>query len=304
MTLCRLFGVRIRLNSYFLVLLAGLAWAGLLAEAGLLFGIVLLHELTHVLAAKSSGLAVAEVELLPFGGVARIDDLLEADPPVEVKVALSGPLANAVLIGAAWAASRLGWLTWEQATPFVEANAIIGGFNLIPALPLDGGRAYRAWLAQRLGFRRATEQAVRLGTVCAAAMTAAGVALLLRGYASVSLIVVAAFVYHAAGKERDQAAYALWRYLARRRRQLRSARRITGFFCPHQLVAGQEEPLKGLLAHLVPQRYHIVWVVDGGGRVVGIAHEADVIDALFQRGATTPVGALATPLGRGSPGSA
>lgn len=292
MTLLRLFGVRVKLSPYFLVLFALLAAVGFLTRACLLFGVVFLHELAHVLAARRAGLAVSEVELLPFGGVARIDDLLETDPAVEAKVAAAGPLANAVLIGAALIVWKLGWISWESAAPFLETNAAIGAFNLMPALPLDGGRVYRAWWAQRLGFRRATDQAVRLSRACAAGMVIAGTALLGAGVISVSMIVVAVFVTLTAAKERDHAAYVLMRYLAKRRGQPRDLR-------PHSIVLRHDAPLKELLPYIVPQRYHIVWVVDGRGKLVGIANEADVIDALFQMGIETPIGALAVSFGTG-----
>ena len=292
MTILRLFGVRIILNVYFLILLALLATAGLLAEAGILFGVVFLHELAHVVVAKLSGLAVSEVELLPFGGVARIEELLEVDPPVEAKVAVSGPLANLALIGLALVTERAGMIPPETRALFVQANAIIGGFNLIPALPLDGGRVYRSVLTQRIGFRRATEIAVRMGKSCAVLMAVVGTILLYFGYVSVSLIVVGIFVYTSAGKEQDRAAYVFMRYLARRRVELRWGRWLR----PHQMVVRQETPVKEVLGHFVPQRYHIVWVLDPEGRLMGITHETDVIEALFQRGIDTPVGSLVIPL--------
>lgn len=296
MTICRLFGVRIILNVYFLVLLGLLSAVGLLWQAAIIFGIVFLHEMAHVGAARLYGLGVAEVELLPFGGVARIQELLEVDPPVEAKVALSGPAANAVLIGVALLASPLQLVPAEIHALFVQANAVIGGFNLIPALPLDGGRVYRAALAQRIGFRRATERAVRTGKACALLMVALGVILLPGGYAAATWIVVGILVYNSAQREEEQAGYVLMRYLARRRGQLKEQR----WLGPHQVVVGEETPVKELLGHFVPQRYHIVWVLDREGRLVGIATELDVIDALFQRGIETPVGSFASSLRQSS----
>lgn len=295
MTILRLFGVRVILNGYFLILLSLLALVGMLVEAGIAFSVVFLHELAHVVVARWSGLVVTEVELLPFGGVARIEDLLEVDPAIEAKVALGGPLANVVLIGVALVTSRLDWISPENEALFVQANAIIGGFNLVPALPLDGGRVYRALMAQRIGFRKATDVAVRVGKACAVMMAAVGALFLYLGFASVSLVVVGIFVYMTAGKERNQATYVLMRYLARRRGQLR----MGGWMQLHQVVARQEAPIKELLGHLVPQRYHIVWVIDPQGRLVGIAQEIDVIDALFQRGIETPMGALVAPFWKG-----
>ena len=54
--------------------------------------------------------------------------------------------------------------------------------------------------------------------------------------------------------------------------------------------------MKELVGRMVPQRYHIVWVLDREGRLSGIATELDLIDALFHQGSDTAVGALARPV--------
>ena len=95
----RLFGVRITLDRLFLLLLFVLALIGLLPEALIVFGIVVVHELAHAAVARSHGLRVIELELLPFGGVARIDGLMEVDPYVEKRVAMAGPITNLFMLG-------------------------------------------------------------------------------------------------------------------------------------------------------------------------------------------------------------
>lgn len=292
MAIVRLFGVRVVLSPGFLVLLAVCGAAGLFAEAALLFGVVLMHELAHAAAARLCGLAVAEVELLPFGGVARLEAPLEIDPAVEVKVALSGPLANAAAIAFALLAQGVSAFPFQIDGRFIEANAVIGGFNLIPALPLDGGRVYRAWLVPRVGFRRATERAARLGRSCGIGMAGAGALLLSLGHASISLPAVGLFLFLAARRESEEAPYVLMRYLARRREALRR----NPLAPARHLAASEETPVKQVLDTLVPQRYHIVWVLGKDGRLAGVAGEIELVEALFQRGVDTPVGAVAVPL--------
>jgi Zn-dependent proteases len=298
-TIGRLFGVRITLNAFFLALLALSSLAGLFWRAVLFFSIVFLHEMAHVAAARRYGLRVSEVELLPFGGVARIDDLLEADPSVEAKVALCGPLANALLVAFVLVGARLGLVPDELTPILVQANAVIGGFNLVPALPLDGGRVYRAMLAQRIGFRPATQRAAAVGRAFAAMMAVLGAVVLPENPVNATWIVVGIFVYFAARREEEQAGFVLVRYLARRRNQLRAG----GRWRAHQLVASEETPVKELVGRMVPQRYHIVWVLDREGRLSGIATELDLIDALFHQGSDTAVGALARPVGARDPGA-
>ena len=94
MKLGTIYGIRLIINDYFLLLLLGYALLGVLGQVLIIFGLVLYHETAHVLAARRYGIKVREVELLPFGGVARLEQMLEAKPSVEIRVALAGPLSN------------------------------------------------------------------------------------------------------------------------------------------------------------------------------------------------------------------
>src|SRR5690554_1822729 len=95
-------GIPLKVNPLFFVLLGVAAACGFLAQTLILFAILMWHESAHVLLAKLYRLEVTDIELLPFGGVARIEALLQTNPTLEWRIALVGPLANIVLIGAGY----------------------------------------------------------------------------------------------------------------------------------------------------------------------------------------------------------
>ena len=124
-------------------------WGGTLIAAGgvgLLLGVsAVLHELGHALAARFFGLPVRSITLVALGGYTEIAE--EASDPVEeLLIALAGPAASAAL-------ALLGALVW-WASPWPLAglvalhlaltNTAIAAFNMLPCLPLDGGRVLRA----------------------------------------------------------------------------------------------------------------------------------------------------------------
>ena len=76
----------------------GCAFTGYFLEAITLFGIVLIHELGHLTAAKGFGWRVQEVQLLPFGGVLIVDELGTTSTREELIVALAGPLQHVWMI--------------------------------------------------------------------------------------------------------------------------------------------------------------------------------------------------------------
>jgi Zn-dependent protease len=118
----------------------------------LLYASVLVHELSHSVVARGYGLPVRRIVLWPLGGVSEIDR--EAPTPGrEFAIAAAGPALSLVLGGIGWGLYQVvntgiaGALIWQLAF----ANIIVGLFNLLPGLPLDGGRMLRAviWLVTK-----------------------------------------------------------------------------------------------------------------------------------------------------------
>ncbi|HZS41392.1 MAG TPA: site-2 protease family protein [Polyangia bacterium] len=148
---------------------------GVLLTVGL-FACVLGHELAHVLVAQRSGAKVRSITLMMLGGVSEMSEL--ESPRAELATAVVGPAAS-VLLGAIF--YGLFRLTTD-ATPdlrfglfyLAEVNFVIGLFNLLPAFPMDGGRALRSVLTRSFGRVRATQIAATVGKVIAAGLVVLG----------------------------------------------------------------------------------------------------------------------------------
>ncbi|MCU1539458.1 MAG: peptidase [Arthrobacter sp.] len=112
------------------------------AYAVLLLISVLVHELAHALTAKIYHWPTEKIVLNLWGGHTQFESFT-ASPGRSVLVALAGPAANFVLAGGGWvllAAGNLSGVADILANIFVWANLLIGIFNVLPGLPLDGGR--------------------------------------------------------------------------------------------------------------------------------------------------------------------
>jgi Zn-dependent protease/CBS domain-containing protein len=177
-------GIPVKMHATFLLLLAWIALSHLSRGHGLLemlsgvllilalFACVVLHELGHALVARRFGIRTRDITLLPIGGVAKLERMPEK-PSQELLVALAGPavsyalagvlFAAAALLGAPSGLSSLHLVGGPFLTKLMWINITLASFNLLPAFPMDGGRALRAALAMRLDRRRATEVAARLG---------------------------------------------------------------------------------------------------------------------------------------------
>jgi Zn-dependent protease len=180
-----------------------------LAAAALFFGSVVLHELGHTFVALAQGVRIRGISLWLFGGVARFETPF-ASPGAELRTAVAGPLVSGVLaLGFALADGALGAAGAPEAVRGVtdylaRINGILFAFNLVPALPLDGGRMLHAWLWWRQRSRTAaTLTAARAGRAFGILLAAVGVLELLTGGAAggIWLALLGLFVVQAAQNE-------------------------------------------------------------------------------------------------------
>jgi Zn-dependent protease len=187
----RLFGFPIEVNTTFLIMLGVvLLWMGGLAGLfiiGLAFASVLLHELGHSVVARHLGVQVSGIELHFFGGAAKMIDQPKSARD-EILIALAGPAVSFALAAFGW----LGFAATGASIFYLLAwiNTILGVFNLIPALPMDGGRVLRAALTRRMSFLKATDISVKIARGFAIAL---GVYALASG--SIYLVLLAVVIW-------------------------------------------------------------------------------------------------------------
>jgi Zn-dependent protease len=173
----------------------------------LLLGSVLLHELGHALTARRYGIGVRGITLELLGGYTE----MERDAPsprVDLLVSLAGPAVSALLGGLAAVAAALlpgpGVLD-QLAFQLALGNLVVAVFNVLPGLPLDGGRALRAtvWAATK-DRHRATVIAGWAGRAIAAGTALLVVLLTVRGvlttFGLVFLLLVTYTLYQGAGQ--------------------------------------------------------------------------------------------------------
>jgi Zn-dependent protease/CBS domain-containing protein len=171
------------------------------------FASVLVHELMHSIVAVKNGIPVRRITLFLFGGVAEI--LREpSDPGTELKVAIAGPATSAVVAAGCWTAVVLmgddpGRPGLQLALAYLAvANTVLLGFNLLPGMPLDGGRVLRAIVWKATGsFRRATRIASTAGQAIAGLIVLVGIAVALLGsniWTGLWIILIALFLRQAA----------------------------------------------------------------------------------------------------------
>jgi len=171
---------------------------GVTAAVGL-FVSVTIHELGHSWVALRYGLTIESITLWILGGMAALTSI-PREWDREFWIAIAGPITSVLVaavcyVGLLVVPSSLavprflfGWLA--------ITNAVLAGFNLLPAFPMDGGRILRALLARGRPYASATRIAGRIGVVFAFVFAIVGVFTF-----QIILILLAFFVYGAATTE-------------------------------------------------------------------------------------------------------
>ena len=290
--LARVAGIDVRVHATFFILLGWIAilhWtegrslAAVAAGVGFilaLFACVVLHEFGHALTARRFGIRTRDITLLPIGGLARLERMPD-EPLQELWVALAGPAVNVVL-----AALIFGWLQasgdWEPMTRLAVArgsflervmmvNVVLVAFNLLPAFPMDGGRALRALLAMRIDYARATRLAATIGQGMAVLFAFVGL------LGNPVLLFIALFVWIGASQEASGVEMkAALSGIPVRDAMLTDYRTLTG--------ASTLQDARALLLTGSQQDFPIV----DDGRVEGMLTRADLVAALERHAPRPP----------------
>jgi Zn-dependent protease len=219
----RIAGIPVGISPWWLVIVALLTWtlradydelapaaatALALGAVLCLFAGILAHEFGHALVARRAGIEIEEIDLWLLGGVARMRSQPQRAGD-ELRFALAGPAVTVALaVAFGIAAALLGPGTPRTFVTYqAEVNAALAAFNLLPALPLDGGRVARALLWRRSGdFRRATAIAARAGRWSGYGMVYLGALAALGGFmGGLWLAMIGLFLISAAGAEERMA---------------------------------------------------------------------------------------------------
>jgi Zn-dependent protease/CBS domain-containing protein len=260
-------GIPIELHITFILLMAAVAILSypdfyLFALVMFLFLFVTLHELAHSLVARHYNIRVRKIVLYPIGGVSEIEEIPET-PSIEWRLAIAGPLTS-FLIGAILLAANqlilivtpiagLGGSLTTAGSLLLDLgvlNVLLGGFNLIPAFPMDGGRVFRALLAERLKFTDATKYAAYIGRIFGIAMVIFGII----EPTYLLLIVVGLFVYVGATEEAEQTIVSTT--LARVR--------VSDVTCSEVATVAPETTLADAMNIMFKARYHDAIVAKDG----------------------------------------
>ncbi|MDZ7707127.1 MAG: site-2 protease family protein [Trueperaceae bacterium] len=291
-----LFGIPIRLDATFLLLIALLTWLiggnvatyvemfelpieaapleqgatpyllGLLSAIGLMIS-VLVHELSHALTARRYGVEIKEIRLWILGGIAQFSEMPK-QPRAEAVVAIVGPITSAVLGVLLWGITGLiapaGGALLVVLSYLAAVNIVLAVFNLLPALPMDGGRVLRSLLALRMGHLRATRVSAGVSQVLAVLLGLLGLATF-----NLFMVAIAFFIWIAVKAEAQFATV---------EKALENVE-VRDLMSDDPVTVRTDMTVEALTRHMFTRKHVFFPVVSDEGELIGSIRLQDIDDA-------------------------
>lgn len=279
----------LRLHPLLFVVLAAACVLGKLSALLQALLAIAVHEASHAVVSYAFGVRVFALELMPFGAVARVDRQgMQAD--AELCIAAAGPLASLLITGLTAACAELFPRMIAQTEAFMTYNLVLAAVNLLPALPLDGGRIFRALLQKRVSMHAATVTACAFGLLFGVGFLLFTLLCARRQIYNLTFPTMGVFLLVAAVRELRLLPEAEVQAHYRRLDALRDGApcRVDCFAVPASMPASEAVRL------LRRDRFHVLRVVDADLRLIGELDESRLLQGIATLGARRKIGDLLT----------
>lgn len=271
-------GRKVEIHILLPILLALSVFGGYFILFSLSWGFAILHEFAHIITGKMLNIKISGITLQPFGICARLKEPVIKSPLKEIIMALAGPFLSFVLWGIFavlykyYKLEILGYCTLLNLSLFL--------INLLPCLPLDGGRILRAILT--LGSNAITSWRImtKVSFGFATVLLSISAWLLVMQKFNFSFLMIGAFLMGNLTVEQKNISVNALREILLNGQKLNKDD-LNGTCI---LTAYASLPARRILHRLSYHKYHIVKVVDDKHKVIKTVTENQILTALLNKG--------------------
>jgi len=277
-----IYGVKVNINFFTWVFLFFFVVTGYFKEMFFIILTVLIHELSHIYAAKKVGIDVLQLDIYPFGGTAILDSIVFIRPDLEIIIALSGPISNIFFSFLIIFISQLMNINLEY---LIKFNVIMAAFNLLPGLPLDGGRVLKSILAHFIGFYKAV-----LITVYSSYF----IGIIILYYSILYNINDIKYIYSifgiiliiAAKKEINKSKFLHIRNLLYKKSEFHKK----GSMTVNTIAVLETEKIHKIINNFIPGKYHVIIIVDKDLKEKLRINETELFEYAIKDGLNSTIG--------------
>lgn len=265
----------VRINITSVMMPVFMLIAGLLKEYAAAFLSMLAHELSHLAAARICGAktGIFSISVLGFSAVIHDGDCSRKE---QIFIYSSGPVFNLLVFAAAALADHMIQGDQKVLRLLAASNLFLAIFNLLPVLPLDGGRLMLGLLAEDMGLMAAGRILRRLAWFISVPIVFLGIYQLCISWFNISLIIIALYIIIMSMTGRLESALMNIRQLVYRKSRLMKK----GIYPARDIVTMKGTKLSESLKSMDFDRFHIIYVLDDDLRIIGVFTENEIIDIL------------------------
>ncbi len=267
---------RVRVNLLFFPLVI----ASILGNYYILFFLsyftALFHELTHIIVAKKLGIKMSYIEIQPFGICARLKSDIIKNPVYEILIAVSGPLFNIIVAFVLYVLPTQNDITLY----LIYSNIAMASINMIPALPLDGGRILRAYLTTRVGAVKAYNLTLKISRIPIFILLITAIYSLLSCKFNFSLIMIGVFLLGNLFTEQTNITKTTLKEMLYYKDKLTKDELNKAFV----ICADSKTPARKIFNELSYNKYYVVHITDKNLNIIRTVTEGQIIDAIYKKG--------------------
>lgn len=238
--------------------------------------VAVIHELFHFFAALFLSVRVKSVIIMPFGVTMRLADNIIKIPEKEILIALAGPFANLLMIVLGKSMEYFG--IWNKAGLFLflYLNYIMIFINLLPCMPLDGGRIFRAFFVGKWGYLNTVTVQKKIEKILIGIILLLGMMLLFITKFNISLIMIAAFLVFNMTGEDERKNYVVMREMTAVGDKLKERK----YMKVKNLAVREDVKALDVLKRTGYDSFYIVNVIDENGKICKNLTECELFEGI------------------------
>ncbi len=240
-----------------------------------------LHELAHIFCAKALHVGVSYVQVYPFGIAAHLENEYIKNSEKEFFIAFAGPFCSFILFGVFSFIEKIYPLS--QISFLINTNLALCFINLLPILPLDGGRMLKSILTVRFGVIRAYRFMLKISKIMLIFLIIFIFVLIFVSKFNFSLVLITAFLLQNLVFEHQAISVISLKEILSNHQKSKYAENLpTRVLCVHK-----DRPASGIIRHLSYDCFYIVNVMDKNSSIIKTVTEVEILDKLIEKGIRT-----------------
>jgi stage IV sporulation protein FB len=264
---------RVEINIIIFII-AGLSLlTGFLPGYLIVFISMMVHETGHIIAGMISGGRLHSITILPVGFNARICGL-NPDMLTVFAVNGAGPFINLVIYGICYASQSIFSIESKMLDLIIVSNLVLAIFNLLPVLPLDGGRILMHVVANRKGFFFAYNILRKISMTVSSVIIMSGVVQITANPHNFSLLAIGLYMMYFLKSEETEASLMNMKHIIYRRMRFLKK----GMYEVRQIAALESMHVGEVLKFMDFDRFHMVFVLDENLKIKGMLTEQEIMD--------------------------